>query len=147
MDKVQQSADHNYHPSRFGAPAVVVQFAHLTEEYLTGFYKEFPPLFGTQWWSERGFVTIIILVFGILYLLAAIGLLYKNPFANCFLWFVALGPMLVNSIAHPIVSLITRGYFPGLLTAPIQLVVSIVFIRRPISSRTDQGSLPVKLQA
>ena len=35
---------------------------------------------------------------------------------------VKLGPMLVNSIAHPIVSLITGGYFPGLLTAPIQLL-------------------------
>src|SRR5215212_1600541 len=54
--------------------AIGAQVAHLTEEYRTGFYRDFPPIFGQPPWSSELFLLFNLgwlLVFG----LAGIGLM------------------------------------------------------------------------
>ena len=45
------------------------------------------------------------------------------------MWFYALGAGLTNAIAHFIFPIVVGGYFPGLYTAPLHLIMSIVLIR------------------
>ncbi|MCH7662452.1 MAG: HXXEE domain-containing protein [Chloroflexi bacterium] len=122
--------------------AVATQIAHLLEEFLTEAYVELPILFNADSAiSKDSFVIIFILGASFLYVLGAIGLIKRNPFANYFVWFVALGPMLANSIAHTYATVVTREYFPGLITTLIQVLVAVIFIRALMGKR-----LPVVLK-
>ena len=47
---------------------------------------------------------------------------------NYFAWYYALGAGLINAIAHFTFPILAGGYFPGLYTAPIHLVRSIILI-------------------
>ncbi len=119
--------------------AVATQIAHLLEEFLTEAYVELPVLFNADTAiSKDAFVIIFILSASFLYVLGAIGLIKRNPFANYFVWFVALGPMLANSIAHIYATVATREYFPGLITTPFQVLVAVIFIRALLGKRLPE---------
>jgi hypothetical protein len=45
------------------------------------------------------------------------------------IWFFALASI-GNGIAHPVLAIIARGYFPGLVTSPIVGIVGILLWRR-----------------
>ena len=110
--------------------AVALQLAHCTEEYLTGFAQQFPPVLGLSPWSSGFF-----LAFNASWLLvwaAAIGALFRDrtPLAaRAALWFLALAGML-NAVAHPLLALRAGGYFPGLVTAlPLGLAGGVLAAR------------------
>ena len=63
-----------------------------------------------------------------LWVAAAAGMLYRNRIPNYFVRFYALGAGLINAIAHLVFQILASGYFPGLYTAPLHLVMSIVLI-------------------
>jgi hypothetical protein len=111
----------------FGA-LVVVQTAHSVEEYIGHLWESFPPArFITGLVSsnlERGFVilNVLLLAFG----------------AWCFLWPVRRGWSvaasltwfwvvieIINGIGHLLWSLREGGYTPGLVTAPVLLVLAL----------------------
>lgn len=113
--------------------AVTVQVVHLGEEYLYGFAPRFSSLFDTSIvWSERSFVGIFVFGFVPLWILAALAVLYRVPvlqgFGNYFVWFYALGAGLINAVAHFVFPLLAGGYFPGLYTAFVHLILSVALI-------------------
>jgi hypothetical protein len=97
--------------------ALLLQLAHCTEEYLTGFAQRFPVALGLMPWSNRFFLTFNaswLLVWAL-----AVGALVsgRTPLAaRAVLWFLALAGVL-NAAAHPLLALRAGGYFPGLVTA------------------------------
>jgi hypothetical protein len=108
--------------------AVSVQIIHLSEEYAFGFPIEFSALFGGKDWSLHSFLMTFVFGFGFVWVASAAGMLYQVRIANYFVWFYALGAGLINAIAHFIFPILAGGYFPGLYTAPVHLVLSIVLI-------------------
>ena len=121
------------HPARLRRAAVgalVLQLAHGSEEYVTGFAQRFPVVLGLTPWSNRFF-----LAFNVTWLLLwalAIVTLYRGraPLtARAVLWFLALAGLL-NAIAHPLLALRAGGYFPGLVTAlPLGLAGGVLGAR------------------
>ncbi len=113
--------------------AVSVQVIHLGEEYLFGFAPRFSSLFNTNIiWSERSFLSVFVFGFVPLWILAALAMLSRIPilrdFGNYFAWFYALGAGLINAIAHFVFPILAGGYYPGLYTAPLHLIMSIFVI-------------------
>ena len=98
-----------------GLVACAVQAAHFGEELLSGFFTAFPQVLGLTPWSRRGFVAFNVawLVVWVISLAAAAG---GNRLAQWPLWFLALA-LVLNGIAHPVLALLARGYFPGLVTS------------------------------
>ena len=112
---------------------IAVQAAHSVEEYIGRLYEVFPParlvsgLISSD--LERGFViaNVTLVAFGVW----------------CFLWPVRKGwaaaPLfawiwvcieLVNGVGHPLWSLLQRAYTPGVLTAPVLLVLALALMHQ-----------------
>lgn len=104
--------------------AISLQCLHFLEEFLTGFHVRFPPLWGLQPWTAEFFVAFNVCWIAVWSLCAA-GVLKGVRAAYFSLWLLALA-LLVNGIAHPGLSLRVGGYFPGLLTSPLEGWLGIV---------------------
>lgn len=130
--------------------AVGAQLVHETEEYLAGFPSQFSTLFHLPVFTEQFFVITFLLVFSIIWVGAAVGLIYKNPVANFLAWFFVIGPGLVNGIAHFVFPFLAhRLYFPGIITVLPPTTASILVIwqlLRPFmlnKQKTEIVSAPV----
>jgi hypothetical protein len=109
--------------------AVGAQLIHETEEYLAGFPSQFSTLFHLPVFTEQFFVITFLLVFSVIWVLAGVGLIYKNPIANFLAWFFVIGPGLVNGIAHFVFPfLVHRLYFPGIITVLLPTTASVLVI-------------------
>ena len=112
--------------------AVTVQCLHFTEEYVTGFQHQFPRLFGEDW-SDARFVTFNMLWLAA-FVLAGLGVYRRVPLAYLVVLFLALIGGVGNGVSHLILSAMSRGYFPGLITAPFCLLMGIMLLRRIFSA-------------
>ncbi len=123
---------------------VATELIHMTEEVVTGFPEKFPLLFNVAV-TDKAFEASFLFVSAI-GVLAAIGLIYRNPIADYFVWFFAIGPGIVNGIAHFVFPVIAGTYyFPGLITVLMPFIVGIILIKRLVSrSREDREILPQK---
>lgn len=109
--------------------AVGAQLIHETEEYLAGFPSQFSTLFHLPVFTEQFFVITFLLVFSVIWVLAGVGLIYKNPIANFLVWFFVIGPGLVNGIAHFVFPFLAhRFYFPGIITVLLPTTASLLVI-------------------
>jgi len=113
---------------------IAVQCLHFYEEYLTGFQNRFPMIFGYEW-SDHLFVGFN-LVWLAIFTLAALGVMHRVPIASFPVWFFAIAAGLANGIGHPLLSLREGGYFPGLITSPLHLIIGILLTRELL--RTDR---------
>jgi Protein of unknown function with HXXEE motif len=111
--------------------AVAAQMIHMVEEYATDFPGEFSRLFHLNLFQRDFFAITFMGVFGAVWLLTALGLLYRNPVANFLLWFFLIGPGLVNSVAHFSFPFFDGHfhYFPGLVTVLLPTIFTILVIR------------------
>ena len=112
--------------------AIAVQCLHFTEEYVTGFQHQFPELFGIHW-SDARFVTFNMLWLAA-FVLAGLGVYRRVPLAYLVVLFLALIGGVGNGVSHLILSAMSRGYFPGLITAPFCLLMGIILLRRIFSA-------------
>jgi len=111
--------------------AVGAQLIHETEEYLAGFPSQFSTLFHIPAFTEQFFVITFLLVFSVIWVLAGVGLIYKNPVANFLTWFFVIGPGLANGVAHFVFPFLAhRIYFPGIITVLLPTLASILVIWR-----------------
>ena len=103
---------------------VLAQGLHSIEEYVGRLWEVFLP---AQFVSglvsdnlEAGFLTLNIglFVFGL------ICWLVLNRFTTAFIWFWIILET-VNGISHIFFALLRMAYFPGLITAPILLILAI----------------------
>jgi hypothetical protein len=111
-------------PSRllpFYSVAVLIQCAHLVEEYRAEFYKAFPALLGSVAWSASQFLAFN-LVWLAIFVVAGIGLAREWRPAYLIALFLALGGGVGNGLGHILLAVRAGGYFPGLYTAPLALL-------------------------
>ena len=110
--------------------AIAFQIVHLAEEWNQDFPHEFTDLAGSSKdWQLDSFLAVFVFAAGALWVGAGAGALLGWRSANFFVWFYALGAGLINAIAHFILPVVKGGYFPGLITAPGHLLLSILLIR------------------
>jgi len=116
--------------------AVAAQMIHMVEEYATDFPGEFSRLFHLNLFNRDFFVITFMGAFGALWLLTALGLLYRNPIANFMLWFFLIGPGLVNSVAHFSFPFLSGHlhYFPFSATVLLSTCFTILVIRVLVKS-------------
>jgi len=108
--------------------AVAVQCLHFTEEYLTGFQRQFPKLFGDNW-SDARFVTFNMLWLAT-FVLAGLGVYRRVQLAYLVVLFLALVGGVGNGASHLVLSVAYGRYFPGLITAPCCLLAGIALLAR-----------------
>lgn len=111
------------------AAAVLVQCAHLVEEYRAGFYRVFPPVFGADPWSARRFL-VFNLVWLTVFVVAGIGLIRGKREAYLAAVFLAIGGGILNGIGHLALSAREGGYFPGAYTGVLALLVGSILACR-----------------
>ena len=107
---------------------ITVQCVHFYEEYQSGFQREFPGLLGYQWTDAR-FVTFNLLWLAT-FVVAAFGLSRNSRLAYLIVFFFALGGGVGNGLGHLMLSVVQRRYFPGLLTAPLCLLIGVALLVR-----------------
>jgi hypothetical protein len=113
--------------------AIAVQCLHFTEEFVTGFQRQFPELFGIHW-SDARFVTFNLLWLAA-FVLAGLGVYWRVQLAYLVVLFLALIGGVGNGLSHLVLSAMYRGYFPGLVTAPFCLLMGILLLTRLFGRR------------
>jgi hypothetical protein len=111
----------------FGA-LVLAQAAHSIEEYVGRLWDSFPPAtFLTGLISsdrELGFIILnaALVGFGVWCLLWPVRRAWPSAAGLMWVWVVI---ETINGVGHPLWSLRQGGYTPGVLTAPILLVLAL----------------------
>jgi len=105
---------------------LLVQTLHVGEEYVTAFNIAFPRLFGYEWTSAQflsfNFAWLAILT------LSMVGLWRGARWAYLAVLFVAVGVGIINGLGHLALAARSGGYFPGLYTAPLCLMMGTLLL-------------------
>jgi Protein of unknown function with HXXEE motif len=109
--------------------AIVVQCLHVTEEYVTGFPRQFPEVMGGDTWSDTRFLAFNMIWLS-LFVLAAVGVYRRVKLAYLGVIFLALIGGVGNGASHLFLSAIFRRYFPGAITAPVCLIVGLALLAK-----------------
>lgn len=117
---------------------ILIQVLHFTEEYTTGFFSRFPSVLGLSPWSRSFFVSFNLCWIAI-WLCSAVGLRAGYRAAFFPVWFFAIAAM-ANGVVHPLLSIRTGGYFPGLLTSPLLGIIGVWLWRRLVASTAPRYS-------
>ena len=120
--------------------AVGVQCLHFLEEYLTGFQTEFPQLFGYTWSDNQFFIFNLLWI--VIFIFNGLGIYYDIKLSYLLVYFFVLVGCIANGLAHPLLSLMKGGYFPGLFTSILALAVGIVFMSKLVKDRKSNLTLP-----
>lgn len=110
------------------AALILAQAAHSVEEYIGRLWESFPPaalvagLISSD--LALGFLigNIAVVAFGLWCVVWPVRRSW--PSATGFVWFWIVIET-INGVAHPLWSLRQGGYTPGVLTAPILLVLAL----------------------
>jgi len=108
--------------------AIAVQCLHFTEEYLSGFQRQFPIQFGYEW-SDRRFVGFNMLWLAV-FVIAGLGVYRRVQLAYLVVLFLAIIGGVGNGASHLVLSAMYRRYFPGLFTAPFCVLIGIILLTR-----------------
>ena len=112
---------------------ILTQGLHSVEEYIGRLWEVFAPArFVSGLVSnnlEKGFIIINIglFVFGLWCWLFPIRKNYAIAWPLAWFWIII---ELINGIGHPLWVLYQRAYVPGVITAPVLLVLAIYLMRR-----------------
>lgn len=121
---------------------VLVQAAHSAEEYATGLYEVFAPArLASSLVSDdlaTGFVVLnaSLVAFGLWCYAVPVRSGRAGGRGWAWAWvLLELG----NGIGHPLLALSRGGYFPGVVTAPLLLLVAVwlavLLVRSPVPSK------------
>jgi len=116
---------------------VLFQAAHFVEELSAGLHERLPALLGLPPMPIQFFVSFNV-AWLVIWTLSAWGLASQRRASLFPLWFLGIG-CVVNGVAHPALSILAGGYFPGLVTSPVVGVLGIVLLRR-LRVVTSQGT-------
>jgi len=116
--------------------AIGVQALHFVEELLTGFRYRFPESLGLTPWSSSFFVVFNLLWLAI-WVVAAAGLRRGLRVALFPIWFLSIA-MTANGPAHVLLALRAEGYFPGLISAPVEAIVGVFLLVRLLAATADR---------
>jgi hypothetical protein len=107
---------------------VITQAAHSVEEYRGHLYDVFPPARlvsgAISQNRERGFVifNLALVTFGVWCYVWPVRERWVGAVGLVWVW---VGIELLNGVGHPVWSIMRRGYTPGVLTAPVLLVLAL----------------------
>jgi len=118
------------------AAAVLIQCAHLVEEYRGDFHRLFPPVFGADPWSGRRFLIFNLVWLGV-FVPAGFGLARGNRESYLVALFLALGGGIGNGLGHLALAVRERGYFPGVYTGIFALLAGSALIHRLFRPRAE----------
>ena len=119
---------------------VLVQGLHSIEEYVGKLWGNFPParvlcsLVSDNLVTGFLIINIGLFVFGLWCWLFPIR---KNYFYAQFLVWFWIVLELINGIGHAIWTIVQKAYTPGILTAPILLVIAIILLRKQLNKKTN----------
>jgi hypothetical protein len=117
---------------------ILLQVCHFSEEYRSQFYVRFPEVLGLRPWSATFFASFNLAWVTIW--VGCIALLRSYPrTAISPIWFLGIASA-ANGVVHPILSLTTSGYFPGLWTSPLVGILGVVLLRTLASSTSKTGT-------
>lgn len=112
---------------------ILAQAAHSVEEYVFRLYDVFAParfissLFSDDLATGFAIFNVALVLFGLLCYVASVRPGRPAARALAWLWIlIELG----NGIGHPAIALARGAYFPGVLTAPVLLALSIYLALR-----------------
>jgi hypothetical protein len=117
--------------------ALVIQGIHFIEEAATGLHVRLPALFGLPPIPFALFVGFNVLWLGI-WIGSVPAIRRARPPAFFAAWFLAIAGAL-NGILHPLLAVVARGYFPGLVTSPfigaagVWLWIRLLRTTRPVT--------------
>lgn len=109
--------------------ALIVQCAHLVEEYRGGFHRLFPLVFDADPWSGRQFLAFNLVWLSV-FVVAGFGLIRNKRLAYLAALFLALGGGIANGLGHLALAARAGGYFPGAYTGVLALLVGIALTFR-----------------
>ncbi len=124
--------------SRALAFTTAAQSIHFAEEWSSDFHVRFPALFGLEPMSSFLFAAFNLTWIAI-WIACVPALRCARKLAFFAAWFLAMAGML-NGIAHPIMALVSAGYFPGLISSPLVGLAGVFLwqrLRRATSSREE----------
>lgn len=109
--------------------ALGIQFIHFTEEYLTDFNVEIAGIIGQEaypvdYWLTFNMVAYFFFIIGGIFLFRKIKELMIIP-----LFFIVVGVVL-NAVGHISLSIYVGGYFSGLYSALIYVIIGPILIKR-----------------
>lgn len=131
------------------AAALAWQLVHFAEELATGFWRDFPVLYGGSPYPVRTFVWFNALAY-VAFGAATVGVVLHGRGALLLpsLFFVVYGT-LGNAVTHLVWAALAGGYFPGLVSACGYLVIGPLLLGRMwVGSRWSHvGAVVVVLAA
>ena len=108
---------------------VAAELFHQMEEVIADFPGEVSSLMGIE--VDFNFAILLFLGLGVTGTLTAVGLLYDVKISHYFVWFVIIGPGMINFVAHVGFAIIAGGvYFPGLLTVILPTIPGVLLIKK-----------------
>lgn len=119
---------------------MLAQAAHSIEEYVGRLWDSFPPAtFLTGLVSpnrELGFIVIncALVAFGVWCLVGPVRREWPSAVPLAWFW---IATETINGVGHPVWSLRQGGYTPGVLTAPILLMLALYLAFQMRHSVTD----------
>lgn len=111
---------------RFFLAGIFIQTLHFSEELFTEFYKQYPSLLGLDEWPKSFFI-LFNLSWIIIWLVSCVGIFKRILISYIPVWFLILSSIL-NGAAHPVFSIIAKGYFPGLITSFVEGVWGVFML-------------------
>jgi hypothetical protein len=108
--------------------AIFFQAGHFVEELSAGFHEQLPALFGLPPMPLQFFVSFNV-AWLIIWSISTWGLTVHSRASLFPLWFLGIG-CAMNGVAHPALSILAGGYFPGLLTSPVVGILGVILLRR-----------------
>jgi hypothetical protein len=118
---------------------IVAQAAHSLEEYAFALYESFPVArFASSLVHSDlavGFVVLnsALFAFGLWCYFIPIRLQWPSAHAWAWLWVVV---EIGNGVGHPALALLSGGYFPGVATAPVLLILAFYLARQLLRTRS-----------
>ena len=119
---------------------VGIQCLHVIEEFVTGFHILFPRFLGLAPWSAEFFVAFNLSWITI-WVWSPVAVRWGVRAAALPIWFFSIAAV-GNGIVHPLLSLATGGYFPGLYTSPVLGVIGVVVGSRLVVATRRTSTVP-----
>jgi hypothetical protein len=117
------------------------QFVHFIEENQTGFRYRWPiEIFGAEPYGDKQYVAINVLSYA-LFILGGVALMVdRREFSLPAVFFAVMGVMF-NGVQHPIYAWMVKGYFPGLWTSSVDLVLGPMLLKRLFAPQATEPHL------
>ncbi|WP_233561745.1 hypothetical protein [Halorubrum sp. Atlit-28R] len=120
-----------------------VQFLHFAEEFTTEFYTRWPvEVFNATPFELTTFVQINMVSYAA-FALGAVAIYRGIKGPMLIVWFFTLMGVIGNGVLHPVYPILATGefgYFPGLYTSVIYLILGPILFYRLWEVRSDSGS-------